>query len=163
MHVLLIVAMLMIICVDFCKLCVHSRYVCICISYNTGKSTLPDIYAQCPKACSTYTLESKCVYIRQSMNACVLTNMLHFWHYNNLPKPEVHCSASLYSNRHWQWLWKVFLNQGRTSPKPACAGFLKLILCRSLVCVFVCVCVSAPEAINKYCCDMTWYGPHTIG
>ena len=24
----------------------------LCISYNTGKSALPDIYARCPRACS---------------------------------------------------------------------------------------------------------------
>ena len=30
-----------------------------------------------------------------------------------------------------------------------CLVFLKLILCGSSVCVFVCVCVSAPEAINN--------------
>ena len=25
-------------------------YIYICISYNTGKSALPDIYARCPRA-----------------------------------------------------------------------------------------------------------------
>ena len=30
--------------------------------------------------------EDKCVYIRQSMNACVITNMLHFWHSKIRPK-----------------------------------------------------------------------------
>ena len=44
-------------------------------------------------------------------------------------------------------------------------GFLQLIMCGSSVCVFayVCVCVSAPEAINNYWRDVAWYRPHTIG
>ena len=35
--------------------------------------------------------------------------------------------------------------------RPVAPGFLKLILCRSSVCVYVClrVCVSAPKAINN--------------
>ena len=40
--------------------------------------------------------EGKCIYIRLSTSACVITNMLQFQHYKNLPKPEVHYSASLY-------------------------------------------------------------------
>ena len=44
--------------------------------------------------------DGECVYIRQSTSACVITNMLHFQHSKNQPIPEVHCSASLYSNRH---------------------------------------------------------------
>ena len=43
--------------------------------------------------------KGKCVYIRQSKSACVITNMLHFRHSKNLPNPEVDCLASLYSNR----------------------------------------------------------------
>ena len=38
-------------------------------------------------------------YIRESTSACVITNMLLFWHSKNLPKPEVDSSTSLYSNR----------------------------------------------------------------
>ena len=43
--------------------------------------------------------KGECVYIRQSISACVITNILHFRHSKILPKPEVDCSASLYSNR----------------------------------------------------------------
>ena len=32
--------------------------------------------------------EGECMYIRQSTSACVITNMLHFWHSKNLPKLE---------------------------------------------------------------------------
>ena len=42
----------------------------VCISYNTGKSALPDIYTQ-PRGYATP--ESECVYIRQSTSACVIT------------------------------------------------------------------------------------------
>ena len=49
----------------------------ICISYNTGKNALPDIYARCPRG--------ECVYIRQSTLACVITNMLLFQHYKICP------------------------------------------------------------------------------
>ena len=43
----------------------------------------------------------------------------------------------------------ISLNQACTWRMP---GFLKLILCGSLVCV--CVCVSAPEATNNEWCDV---------
>ena len=36
----------------------------------------------------------ECVYIRQGMSNCVITNMLHFWHSKNQPIPEVDCSTS---------------------------------------------------------------------
>ena len=36
------------------------------------------------------------VYIRQSMSACVITNMLYFQHSKNLPKPDSDILASLY-------------------------------------------------------------------
>ena len=45
--------------------------------------------------------EGECVYIRQSTSACVITNIFHFRHCQNLPKPDVRCSAALYSNRYW--------------------------------------------------------------
>ena len=41
-------------------------YVYMCsISYNIGKSVLPDIYARCPRAC---------VYIYQAMHECLCYN-----------------------------------------------------------------------------------------
>ena len=70
-------------------------YIYICISYNTGKSALPDIYA---RARGRAAPEGECVYIRQSTSACVITNMLHFRHSKNLPKLDSNISASLYSN-----------------------------------------------------------------
>ena len=42
-------------------------YMYICISYNTGKSALPDIYSQCPRASSSpgrvriYQANHKCL------------------------------------------------------------------------------------------------------
>ena len=39
--------------------------------------------------------QGKCVYITQSTSACVITNMLHFWLYKNLPKPDATCHLSL--------------------------------------------------------------------
>ena len=47
----------------------------------TGKSALPDIYIHDAAA-----PEGECIYIRQSMSACVITNTLHFQHSQNLPK-----------------------------------------------------------------------------
>ena len=41
--------------------------------------------------------DGECIYIRQSMSACVITNMLHFWHSQDLPKLEEYCLAFLYS------------------------------------------------------------------
>ena len=32
--------------------------------------------------------EGECVYIIQNTSACVIINMLHFWHSKNLPKLE---------------------------------------------------------------------------
>ena len=48
------------------------------ISYNTGKSALPDIYARCP-------------------SACVITNRYHFRHSEKSPKPEGKLLNSIYS------------------------------------------------------------------
>ena len=44
---------------------------------------------------------------------------------------------------------ETFLNQARTSRRPALAWFLEIVSVQMsvCVCVFVCVCVSAPEAI----------------
>ena len=45
----------------------------------------------------------------------------------------------------------IFLNQVRASQRPACTWFLEI----AFVCqVDVCVCVSAPEAINNYSREM---------
>ena len=84
----------------------------ICISYNTGKSALPDIHTWCPRAHSARgrtAPEGECIYIRQSTSACVITNMLHFWHSQNLPKPEGHCSAFLYTVGCGFWLWVLVM------------------------------------------------------
>ena len=59
---------------------------CLIITHNAQGCTAP---------------KGECIYIRQSTSACFITNMLHFWHSENLPKPEVDCSANLYSNRCW--------------------------------------------------------------
>ena len=67
-------------------------------SYNTGKSALPDIYALALGRCAP---EGECVYIRQSTSACVISNIFHFRHSQNLPKLDATCSAALYSNRYW--------------------------------------------------------------
>ena len=50
----------------------------ICISYNTGKSALPDIYNARHLRVSAYTD------IRQNTSACVIANIFHFWHSQNL-------------------------------------------------------------------------------
>ena len=49
---------------------------------------------------------------------------------------------------------------GRRAP-----GFLKLLLFAlyACVCVYVSVCVSAPEGINNQWRDMVWYRPCVIG
>ena len=46
-----------------------------------------------------------------------------------------------------------FLNQVRAGQRPACAWFLEIAFVRE-VGVCVCVCVSAPEGINNYSCEM---------
>ena len=38
--------------------------------------------------------EGKCMNTRQSTSVCVITNMLHFRHSKNLPKPKINRSAS---------------------------------------------------------------------
>ena len=58
-------------------------YIYVCISYNTGKSALSDIYAQCPR---TYSAQ---VQVRIYQGACAITNMLPFRH------SKILCSASL--------------------------------------------------------------------
>ena len=50
-------------------------YMATCSSCNTGKSALPDMYAQ---AREHPVSEGKCGHIRQSIGACVATNMLRF-------------------------------------------------------------------------------------
>ena len=53
----------------------------------------------------------------------------------------------------------LFLNQARR-PQANAPGFYRLIL--STKCVYVCVCVSTPEASNNQWRDVAWYGPHMI-
>ena len=48
-----------------------------CISYNMGKSALPDMYARSPRVAGP---RAEGIHIRQSTSAHVITNMLHFWH-----------------------------------------------------------------------------------
>ena len=67
-------------CVNFFALYCISKIQALhvlCISYNTGKSALPDTAP-----------EGECVYIRQSTSACVISNIFHnifhFWHSQNL-------------------------------------------------------------------------------
>ena len=79
----------------YVKVVTQSRELCLIYMYDTQGCTAP---------------KGECIYIRQSISACVITNMLHFQHYKNLPKPKFNCSASLYSNRHWQGLWELFFN-----------------------------------------------------
>ena len=55
-------------------------YMHTCISYNTGKSAMPDIYTT-PKGAP----EGKCMYIRQSTITCVITNALQFQHHKICP------------------------------------------------------------------------------
>ena len=57
----------------------------VCISYNTGKSALPDIYA---RARGRAAPEGECVYIRQSTSACVIYYLLY-----KAEKPSVRPSA----------------------------------------------------------------------
>ena len=64
-------------------------YTCtyVCISYNTGKSTLPDTYRH--MACSAQGQ----VRIHEANHEClVITNMLHFQHSKMCPnlKPTAH-------------------------------------------------------------------------
>ena len=94
LHIVMIVIMVVCSCLLQCfsisAIIMYGMYIRICISYNTGKSLLPDIHT---------TPEGECVYIRQSTSACVITNMLYFRHSKNLPKLEGKCSAALCSNR----------------------------------------------------------------
>ena len=61
----------------------HAR-IAISIRFNTGKNTLTDdIYARRPSKARVPVLQ--------------LTNIFHFLHSQNLPKPVGYCSAFLYS------------------------------------------------------------------
>ena len=53
-------------------------YKAICDNYNMGTSALLDMHARIPRA--------EGIHVRQSMSARVTTNMIHFWHSQNLPK-----------------------------------------------------------------------------
>ena len=48
-----------------------------CISYNTGKSALPDIYTRCPRVCSA---QGQVCIISNKAEVPVLYYMLHFRH-----------------------------------------------------------------------------------
>ena len=54
----------------------------------------------------------------------------------------------------------LLLNQAHAG-LPACTWFLNIVSVRTYVCV--CVCVSAPEAINNQWHDVVSYEPHVIG
>ena len=49
---------------------IYTVYIYICLSYNTGKSALPDIYARCPRACNTRG--QVCIY--QTKHECLCYN-----------------------------------------------------------------------------------------
>ena len=53
----------------------HSIYICVCISYNTGKSALPDIYARCQRM---RRAQGQVRIYQAKHETCVITNMLHF-------------------------------------------------------------------------------------
>ena len=42
-------------------------------------------------------LKGEYVYIRQSMSACILTNICYSLHSKNMPKPDSDCLVTLYS------------------------------------------------------------------
>ena len=91
---------------------VTCSYICavqyLCISSNTCKSALPDIYAQHSRAHNTLgraVTKGEYVYIRWSKSACVVTNMLHFWH------SKIHLNLKLIAQLACMWLdlWKLSL------------------------------------------------------
>ena len=49
---------------------------------------------------------------------------------------------------------RKFLNQARAGRRPVRAWFLRIASVRESMRVCVCVCVSAPEAINNLWCDI---------
>ena len=54
-------------------------YIYVCISYNIGKSALFDIYMRTiPEGAAP---KGEYVFIRQSMSACVITNIYQLRHY----------------------------------------------------------------------------------
>ena len=55
----------------------------ICISYNSGKSALPDISTHDNQGHAPP--KGEYIYIRQNTSACVITNMLHFQHFKICP------------------------------------------------------------------------------
>ena len=87
-----------------------SKSECVYIRQSTSTCVIKSECVYIKQSTSTCVIKSECVYIRQSTSTCVITNMLHFRDSKNLPKPEVACSASLYSNRRWLWLWGRHFN-----------------------------------------------------
>ena len=70
-----------------------------CISCNTCKSALPDIYAW---AQGHTVSKGKWIHIRQSRSAYGATDMLHFWHSKNLPglfKTQMQAPLLLYTTK----------------------------------------------------------------
>ena len=49
----------------------------------------------------------------------------------------------------WTQLYISFLNQERAGLQPVCTWFLEISLVYLSVCMYVCMCVSAPEGINN--------------
>ena len=51
-----------------------TQYMCVCISYNTGKNTLPDIYARLPRRVRIYHAKHECLcyicYTSGTLNIC---------------------------------------------------------------------------------------------
>ena len=76
---------------------------------------------------------------------------------SEVPQLKIHPRYGLF--RHISFCSKavsctdsIFLNQARAGHRPACAWFLNIAFVREVsmrVCVWMCVCVSAPEAMNN--------------
>ena len=69
----------------------------ICNSCNMGVRDLPYMYARSPRATG---LRAEGIHIRQITSAHVTSNMYHFRHSKNLPKPTGFCFAYLYNNEY---------------------------------------------------------------
>ena len=63
----------------------HLVTIDVCISYNTGKSALPDILI-CTMPEGTQRPRASAYISGKGMSACVITNIFHLRHSKNLPK-----------------------------------------------------------------------------